>query len=80
VRALAPGERGGVAATQLCDFTSDRVRAAWSERVASWRARHVDVVGRANADGVDVEAPAARDIHALAGPLLRFFRRREARR
>ncbi len=80
LRALAPGARGRGAAPQLCDFASPAVRAAWAERVRAWRVRHDEVLGRAGADGIDVPLPADRDVHALAAPLLQFFRRREARR
>ena len=80
MRALVPGDDGGPGAEQLCDFADDGFRAAWFERVAAWRARHDDVLGRAGIDGVDVEVPSQPDIGALAAPLLAFFRRREARR
>ena len=80
LRARLPGADGALPREQLCDFADDRFRADWLARVASWRARHDDVLGRARVDGVDVETPAEPDIHALAMPLLRFFRRREAGR
>ena len=80
LRARLPGGDGGALREQLCDFVDDGFRSAWLERVVAWRARHDDLLGRAGADGVDVETPAAPDIRALAAPLLRFFRRREAKR
>ena len=78
IRAVVPGDVG--AHERLCDFADEGFRAAWFERVAAWRAEHDDVLGRAGVDGIDVEVPATQDIPALAAPLLRFFRRREARR
>ena len=80
LRAVAPAASGTAAQEQLCDFADEGFRRAWFDRVAAWRARHDDVIGRAGVDGVDVEVPQAKDIQALAAPLLRFFRRREARR
>jgi len=74
IRALAPSPGGW--REQLCDFADAGFRAAWFEEVATWRGRHDDVVGRAGADGLDVELPADADIRQLAAPLLRFFRRR----
>jgi uncharacterized protein (DUF58 family) len=81
LRAFAPASAGGGGGgEQLCDFADDGVRRAWAERIATWRAHHDDVLGRAGIDGIDVEVPVEPDIRALAAPLLRFFRRREARR
>jgi len=79
LRARSPDPSGAPPRERLCDFRDAGFRGAWFERVASWRARHDDVVGRAGADAVDVETPLAPDVRALAAPLLAFFRRREAR-
>ncbi|MEC8252151.1 MAG: DUF58 domain-containing protein [Planctomycetota bacterium] len=78
MRAIVPTDGG--AQIKLCDFADGGFRAAWFDRVASWRKRHDDVIGRAGVDGVDVEVPRSNDVAALAAPLLRFFRRREAGR
>ncbi|MEC8251614.1 MAG: DUF58 domain-containing protein [Planctomycetota bacterium] len=78
MRAIAPTDGG--AQVQLCDFADAGFRAAWFDLVAAWRTRHDDVIGRAGVDGVDVEVPESDDVAALAAPLLRFFRRREAGR
>ena len=74
IRALAPSRDGW--RERLCDFADAGFRAAWFEEVATWRRRHDDVVGRAGADGLDVELPADADIRELAAPLRHFFRRR----
>lgn len=64
---------------QLCDFASEPFRQAWFARVATWRERHDELLGRARVDGVDVEVPAVADIKQLAQPLMRFFSRRRRR-
>jgi len=66
-------------ASRLVDFADERVRTAWRERVGAWRARSDESLGRASIDRIDVEVPAVRDVGAIAGPILRFFRRRELR-
>ncbi|MCK5942558.1 MAG: DUF58 domain-containing protein [Planctomycetes bacterium] len=80
LRALVPADGDGDGGQRLCDFADARFREAWFARVAAARAGHDDVLGRAKVDGIDVETPAEPDIRTLAAPLLRFFRRREARR
>lgn len=79
LRAMQPGSVADQQAAQLCDFTSDAYRSAWSTRVAHWREQHDDLLGRARIDGIDVEIPKEADIKILAQPLLRFFRSRQQR-
>ncbi len=66
-------------ACRLVDFADERVRAAWAERVAAWRLCGDESFGRAAIDCIDVEVPSTRDVGAIAGPILRFFRRRALR-
>ncbi len=61
------------------DFRSERVRSAWLERVASWRARWDLELAQAGADLMDVPTPMRKDQDAIAGPILDFFRRRQLR-
>lgn len=64
---------------EVVDFANERTRAAWSARIAEWRSRGDDAFARARVDCIDVVVPRSPDLHAIAGPLLRFFRRRELR-
>ena len=66
-------------ATELADFGSARVRAAWEERVSAWRMRTEDDLRRARVDRMDVPVPRTPDRDAVARPILRFFRMREER-
>ena len=74
LRVAVPGR-----APQLLDLADVRVRAWWAAGVHRWRVRHDDAIGRAGITGIDVELPATRDVSAVSGPLLRFFRRRARR-
>jgi len=66
-------------AATLVDWNSERVRAAWLERVAAWRRRVDDELQRADVDCMDVPVPLVPDREAVARPILRFFRMREQR-
>ncbi len=66
-------------ARQVVDLGNARVRAAWRERCARWRARGDEVFRRAHIDCIDLEVPAVPDVAAIARPILRFFRKRELR-
>jgi len=63
----------------VVDFANERTRAAWALRVREWRTRGDDTFARARVDCIDVVVPRVPDLHAIAGPILRFFRRRELR-
>ena len=63
----------------VVDWRSRRVRDAYTEQVAAWRVRTEDGLRRARVDLMDVPVPRSRDIDAVAGPIVRFFRMREAR-
>ena len=67
----------GVAA--VIDTSSPRVRAAYAQRVADWRAQTERALRRANVDRMDVPVPTERGKDVIAGPILKFFRMREAR-
>lgn len=64
---------------EVVDFAAPAVRSAWQRRVQAWRAAGDERFARAGIDWIDVEVPAVADRDAIAGPLLRFFRRRELR-
>jgi uncharacterized protein (DUF58 family) len=66
-------------AEQVVDWRSARVRAAYEERVADWQRRTDEGLQRARVDLMDVPVPRDRDIDAVARPIVRFFRMREAR-
>lgn len=63
----------------VVDLSSARVRAAYAERVADWRARTAQALRRAEVDLMDVTVPRQRDRDAVARPILEFFRMRERR-
>lgn len=65
--------------TDVIDWTSPRVRAAYDARVAAWRARCDEALRRAGVDCMDVPLPRTRHKDAIAGPILTFFRMRELR-
>ena len=66
-------------ARALVDWGSRRVREAYAQRVAAWRARVDDLFRRAEVDVMDVPVPATPDKNTIAGPILRFFQERERR-
>jgi hypothetical protein len=63
----------------VVDWRSERVRAAWLQRVQQWRRRVDDELARADVDVMDVPVPLVADKEAVARPILRFFRMREQR-
>lgn len=63
----------------MIDWNNPRVRAAYSERVADWRAQTEDELRRARVDLMDVPLPRVYDKDAVARPILNFFRMRELR-
>lgn len=63
----------------VVDWSSPRVRAAWTERVARWRARTEADLRRCGVDRMDVPVPRTPDRNAVARPLHEFFRMRELR-
>ncbi len=63
----------------VVDWRSPRVRAAYEQRVARWRAGTADELSRARVDRMDVVVPRHPDRNAVARPILRFFRMRELR-
>lgn len=68
------GDRVGVV-----DTSSDRVRAAYADRVEAWRTRTEAALRRAGVDRMDVPVPRTRGGTELVDPILRFFRMRELR-
>lgn len=64
---------------RLVDWSDARVREAYRERVAAWRGRTVEALGRAHVDLLEVPVPRRADRNAVAGPILEFFRMRELR-
>ena len=64
---------------QLVDLGDARVRDAWLQRCARWRARGNEVFGRAHIDCIDIEVPVVPDVTAIARPILRFFKKRALR-
>ncbi|MBK8976100.1 MAG: DUF58 domain-containing protein [Planctomycetes bacterium] len=63
----------------LADFRSVRVRQAWRERTAAWRARVTADLRAAKIDVMDVPIPRAPDREAVLRPILEFFRMRQRR-
>lgn len=63
----------------LADFSSARVRARWSERIAAWRRRTEEELARARVDRLDVRIDRAPDRDSIVRPILDFFRMRELR-
>jgi uncharacterized protein (DUF58 family) len=63
----------------LADFSSARVRARWSERIAAWRRRTEEELARARVDRLDVRIDRAPDRDSIVRPILEFFRMRELR-
>jgi len=63
----------------LLDLASPRVRAAYAERVAAWRASLNAAFARAGVDVLDMPVPRAPGRNLIAGPILSFFRMRETR-
>ena len=66
-------------AETLVDWSSRRVRDAYSARVARWRSETASAFRRANVDVMDVPVPRVPDPEAIAQPILRLFRMRELR-
>ena len=64
----------------VVDWSSRRVRAAWEERVATWRARTDRLLRSAEVDSMHVPVPRGADRDAVLKPILEFFHLREARR
>ena len=90
VRLLGPEQEPGRAgllrlrdpetgASRVVDTGSARVRAAWAERVATWRTQTEQDLRRARVDLLDVPVPREASPDAVAGPILGFFRMREVR-
>jgi uncharacterized protein (DUF58 family) len=69
-------ESGAVA---LADFSSARVREAWSQRIAAWRRRTEEELARARVDHLDVRVDRRPDRETIVRPILDFFRMRELR-
>ncbi|MEW6741550.1 MAG: DUF58 domain-containing protein [Planctomycetota bacterium] len=63
----------------IVDWRSERVRAAYAERVAAWRAQTEEALRRIQVDLMDVPVPPTYDKEAVARPILEFFRMRELR-
>jgi uncharacterized protein (DUF58 family) len=64
----------------MVDWGSERVRAAYSARVAGWQRKTGETLRRAGVDLMDVPVPVRRDDKdAVARPILDFFRMRERR-
>ena len=63
----------------LVDWSSRRVRAAYADRVARWRAETGADFRRANVDVMDVPIPRVADPDAISRPILHLFRMRELR-
>ena len=84
---LAPPEAGLMrvrdpesGAEAIVDWSSEAERAAYSARVAAWRARTQAALIKARVDLMDVRIPTFRDPNVVLRPALRFFRMREERR
>jgi uncharacterized protein (DUF58 family) len=73
---LTDAETGAV---HVVDWSSERVRRAWADRVERWRARTSSDLRRLRVDRMDVPVPRAPDRNAVARPILAFFRMRERR-
>ncbi len=63
----------------LVDWGSRKVREAYRRRVADWRLRTEQAIGRAKVDRMDVPVPRVRGRDMIAGPIMKFFRMRELR-
>jgi hypothetical protein len=63
----------------VVDWRDPRVRAAYAERVAAKRKATDNALLRAQVDRMDVPLSRARDMDAIARPILKFFRMRELR-
>jgi len=63
----------------VVDWRSRHVREVYAERVSAWRRSTAEGLRRARVDLMDVPVPRTRDIDAVARPIVRFFRMREAR-
>jgi uncharacterized protein (DUF58 family) len=63
----------------LVDFADERMRAAWRERVETFRQRTDDDLARAGVDVMEVPVPVQRDAEAVVRPIRAFFRMRELR-
>jgi uncharacterized protein (DUF58 family) len=64
---------------RVVDWTSRRVRRAYSDGVSRARERSAEALLRAKVDVMDVPIPLERDADAIARPILAFFRMRECR-
>jgi uncharacterized protein (DUF58 family) len=76
---LLRGRDPETGASRVIDTGNARVRAAWEARVAAWRTRTEQALGRARVDRMDVPVPRVPGRDHVAGPILRFFRMRELR-
>jgi len=63
----------------LVDWRSRRTRRAYRARVDAWRTATERDLRRAGVDLMDVPIPTVKDPDAVARPILRFFRMRDAR-
>lgn len=63
----------------VVDWTSPRVRDAYTRQVRAWREGHDRAFARAGVDVVDVDVPRAPSARPWAQPLVDFFRMRERR-
>ncbi len=66
-------------AETVIDAGSPRVRRAWAEGIASWKARTEAELRRARVDLVDVPIPRVAAADPAVAAILRFFRMREER-
>ena len=64
---------------EIVDSGDPATRAALAERVLRRRERTEDDLRRGRVDLLDIPVPRARERDVVSGPLLRFFRMREAR-
>lgn len=64
---------------RVVDLSNSRVRAAYAARVRAWSEGVERALGRARVDRLDVPVPRAAGRDAVVGPILDFFRMREAR-
>lgn len=63
----------------LVDAGAPRARAAWDARTGAWRAATEAALRAARVDRLDVEVGREPGPEVVAGPIVRFFRMREAR-
>lgn len=73
---LRDPEHGGA---RVVDWADPRARRAYEDRVAVWRRETEEVLRRSEVDRMDVPVPATPNRHAVARPILEFFRMRELR-